>query len=131
MPRVQHEPLTDMRLRALTPGAMPIDVRDGELRGLILTVLSSGRKQFAIRYRFRGAQRRFLLGEYPAVSLAEARKRGRRARSAIDDGRDPAGERRAAKAVRTDTVEALAADYLVKHVRKFKRSAAEDERILN
>jgi site-specific recombinase XerD len=55
----------------------------------------------------------------------------RKAQSAIDDGRDPAGERQAAKAAPADRVSALAAEYLVKHARKFKRSAAEDERILN
>ncbi len=131
MPRVQQDPLTDQQIRALVAGSTPVDVRDGELRGLIISVLPSGRRQFAVRYRFRGRQRRHLLGEYPAISLAEARKRARRAQSAIDDGRDPAGERQAAKAARTDTVRALAADYLAKHARKFKRSADEDERILN
>jgi hypothetical protein len=63
--------------------------------------------------------------------LAEARKRARRAQTAVDDGRDPSGEREAAKAKRTDTVSALVDDYLEKHARKFKRSADEDERILN
>jgi integrase len=72
-----------------------------------------------------------LLGEYPAVTLAAARKRARKAQSSVDDGRDPAGERQAAKAARTDTVETLAEDYLKKHALKFKRSAAEDKRILD
>jgi integrase len=131
MPRVQHEPLTDPQLRALKPGARPIDVRDGEVRGLIITVLPSGRKQFGIRYRYRGKQRRMLIGEYDSLSLAKARKNARRALSAVDDGRDPAGEQQAAKAKREDTVQVLAADYLAKHARKFKRSADEDERILD
>src|SRR5205085_10366286 len=76
-----------------------------------------------------GKQRRLLLGEYPAVTLAVARKRARKAQSAIDDGRDLAGERHAAKAARTDTVATLADDYLKKHALKLKRSAAEDKRI--
>ena len=130
MARVEHDPLTDAQVRALKAGNMPIDVRDGGLRGLVLTVLPSGRKQFAIRYRYQGKQRRLLLGEYGSVSLAEARKRARRAQSAVDDGRDPVGERAAAAAKRTDTVATLAADYLTKHARKFKRSAPEDARIL-
>lgn len=71
-----------------------------------------------------------MLGEYPATTLVDARKRARRAQTAIHDGRDPAAEQRA-KANREDTVGALAADYLEKHARKFKRSADEDERILN
>ena len=65
------------------------------------------------------------------MSLAVARKRARKAQSSIDDGHDPAGERQAEKAARVDIVGTLAADYLAKHARKFKRSADEDERILN
>jgi hypothetical protein len=101
MPRVQQDPLTDSRLRSLAAGAIPIDVRDGEMRGLVVTVLPSGRKQFTVRYRYQGKQRRLLLGEYPALSLAKARKRARSAQTEIDDGRDPAAERRAAAAERT------------------------------
>jgi len=127
----RHSPLTDRGIRSLPTQRTPVDVRDGGQRGLVLTVLPSGRKQFTVRYRFQGKQRRLLLGEYPAVTLAVARKRARKAQSAIDDGRDVAGERQAAKAKRTDTVATLAADYLAKHARKFKRTAGEDERILN
>lgn len=128
-----HQPLTDRHIRALGPRATPRDVRDRGQHGLILTVLPSGRKQFSIRYRFRGTQRRYVLGEWPDLTLAEARKRARKAHAAIDDGRDPAGERHAAKAERTDTVKALAQDYLAKHARRHKRksSADEDERMLN
>jgi integrase len=131
MPRT-HDPLNDKRLRGLRPGTRPIDLRDGEVRGLIVTILPSGRKQFSVRYRFQGRQHRLLLGEYPGTTLAEARKRSRRAQSLIDDGRDPVGERQAAKAERTDTVTVLVAEYMANHARKFKRpaSANEDERML-
>jgi hypothetical protein len=101
-----RRPLTDRTVRHLQPRHGPVDVRDGS-SGLILTVLPSGRKQFSIRYRFGGTQRRLMFGEYPAVSLAMARKRARHADAAIDDGRDPAGEQHAAKARPTDTVAAL------------------------
>jgi integrase len=131
MPRVQNDPLTDKQVKALVPGEIPIDVRDGEVRGLIITVLPSGRKQFTVRYRIRGTQRRHMLGEYPALSLAKARKFAREAQVSIDNGHDPAGERQVAKAKRVDTVGVLADEYLAKHARKFKRTAAEDERILN
>lgn len=130
MPRSTHAPFTDHHVRALQPGPTPIDVRDGELRGLILTVLPSGRKQFSIRYRVRGRQRRLVLGEYPGLSLAQARKHARKAQTGIDEGRDLAGERQAAKLARTDTVKALVDDYLAKHARPFKKSADEDARVL-
>src|SRR5689334_15697908 len=83
----QHPPLTDRGIRALRAKETPVDVRDGGQPGLVLTVLPSGRRQFTVRYRFRSKHRRLLLGEYPSVTLAEARKRARKAQSAIDDGR--------------------------------------------
>ena len=69
----------DARLRTLAAGATPIEVRDGETRGLILTVLPSGRKQFAVRYRRAGKQKRLLLGAvvrwsgFVKLSLGNAR----------------------------------------------------------
>src|SRR4051812_18962429 len=84
----RHSTLTDRTIRTLAAKETPSDIRDGGQPGLVLTVLPSGRKQFSIRYRFQGKQRRLLLGEYPSVTLAEARKRARRAQGALDDGRD-------------------------------------------
>ena len=121
---------TDPFLRALRPSGVARDYRDTQQPGLLARVLPSGLVQFSVRYRFQGRQRRLMLGEYSAVGLADARKRARKALSAVDDGRDPAAERQAAKAQRTDTVETLAAEYLKLHARKFKRSADEDDRIL-
>lgn len=122
---------TDRHLRALRPRPVATEAWDAQQRGMMVRVLPSGRIEFAIRYRIHGKRRRLKLGEYPAVSLAVARKRARRAQSAIDNGEDPARDRQAAKAAPTDTVKSLAADYLKKHARKFKKSAAEDERLLN
>jgi integrase len=129
-PRATRSVLTDRHLRALKPAAHAQDFYDIQQRGLIARILPSGIIQFSVRYRFQGKQKRLKLGAYPAMTLQAARKRARNAQAAIDDGHDPAGERHAAKAQRTDTIEALAADYLKKHARKYKRSAHEDERIL-
>ncbi len=130
MTRPAHDPLTDQKVQALRPGSMPIDVRDGLMRGLILTILPNGRKQFTVRYRVAGKQRRLVLGEYPGLTLAKARKRARKELTAVDEGKDPAGARQAARKAPTDTVKALAADFLAKHVHKL-RGAAEVERILD
>ena len=130
MARATHDPLTDPQVRSLVPGDAIVELRDGELRGLILRVLPSGRKQFTLRYRTKGKQKRLLLGEYPGLSLAKARKQARQKLTAIDGGADPSAERQQARRAPTDTVEGLAADYLKKHAAK-KRTAAEDERILN
>src|SRR2546422_2372297 len=131
MPRVTHDPLTDNQVRHAVAGSTPRDLRDGGQRGLVLTVLPSGSKQWTARYRFGGRHRRLVLGDYPAVSLSKARNLAADIRIAVRNGQDPVAERKAAKAPSEDTVAALSADYLKKHARKFKRSAAEDERILN
>ncbi|MCR4375477.1 MAG: integrase family protein [Acidobacteria bacterium] len=128
--RAERVALTDPHVRALRPRATAFDVWDAQQRGLLVRVLPSGRIEFAIRYRIGGSRRRLKLGCYPAVSLKAARSRARSAQSAIDNGKDPAAERQAAKTAPADTVKALADDYLKKHARKFKRSAAEDERLL-
>ena len=110
--------LTDRDLRALRESVHACDVHDTRQRGLIARVLPSGIVQFSVRSCYQGTQRRLKLGEYPAVSLQLTRKRARNAPGSIDDdGRDPAGERRAAKAARTDTIGALAENDLKKHAR--------------
>lgn len=130
MPRISQDSLTDAQIRSLAPGPRPVDVRDGP-RGLILTVLPSGKKQFGVRYCFGGKHRRLVLGTFPTLTLSKARQDAEDIRSDIRKGHDPASERRAAKASRKDTVAALADDYLAKHARKFKRTASEDERAIN
>jgi integrase len=130
MPRATHAPLTDHHIRKLQPSSTPNDIRDGELRGLVLTLLPSGKRQWCVRYRAQGKQRRLVLGNYPVLTIAAARKAARNAMSDIDAGKDIAAERTAAKAIRTDTVEALAREYLKLHAWKRKRTAAEDERVL-
>ncbi|MGH9204477.1 MAG: tyrosine-type recombinase/integrase, partial [Vicinamibacterales bacterium] len=123
--------LSDQQVRKLQPGSTPIEVRDGHARGLILQVLPSGRKLWTVRYRYRGSQRRLVLGEYPTLSLAKARDAAEDARAKIRNGGDPAGERQAAREVPTDTVAALVKEYITKHVRVKMRGCAEEERVLN
>jgi integrase len=131
MPRVIHGPLSDPQVRRLQPGPTPIDVRDGHARGLILQVLPSGRKQWTVRYRYRGSQRRLSLGEYPTMSLSKARDAAEDARAEIRNGGDPAGDRQAARQAPTDTIAALVKEYVAKHVRVKMRGQVEEERILD
>jgi integrase len=137
MPRRVYPPLTDQAIRKVTPAAIPIDLRDGELRGLILTTLPSGKRRWTVRYRARDeernaiVQRRAILGNYPALSIAKARVAGRALQSAVSSDHDPVAETRQQQAVRRDTVSILAAEYLKRHAKPKKKSAAEDERALN
>ena len=46
-----YPPLSDALIAPLSPASAPVQLRDSATRQLILTVLPSGRKHFAVRYR--------------------------------------------------------------------------------
>jgi len=96
-----------MKLTAATVDKMqPTDRRqeipDSLCTGLYLTVQPTGKKGWQVRYRHGGVHRRMSLGGYPMLSLADARQRSRDVLAAATEGRDPAGEVRAAKAPKPD-----------------------------
>lgn len=75
-----------------------------------------------------GKKCRLTLGEYPAMTLAEACRRAGRLRNEARDGKDPAAERREAK--QALTFEGLAESWLERHAKLKKRSWREDARNL-
>lgn len=123
--------MTDRFLRSLRPQASIVEYRDAATRGLILRLLPSGVRQWSVRYRHAGKQRRAVLGEYPTLRLAKARIKASRTLLAARDGADPAAEQQARKRKPTDTVSALADEYLKRHARPNKRTADEDERVID
>lgn len=80
--------LTDAKARNAKAKSSPYYLADG--RGLSLYVSPAGSKLWRYRYRLGGKPKTLTLGEYPGLSLGEARKRHGRARQALRDGRDPA-----------------------------------------
>ena len=90
-----RSPLTDRHLRALRPGPAALEEWDTQQRGLMVRVLPE--RAYRVRYSVsdsRQAPAPEAWGVYPAVGLALARKRARKAQSAIDNGEDPARDRR-------------------------------------
>jgi len=89
MPRRPAFDLTS-RIASLTPG----DYADAHVTGLTLRVRPSGRRTFVLRYRDGdGRSVKYKIGDWPNVSLAQARKLAR----ALSGG-DPQAERRAQRA---------------------------------
>jgi integrase len=78
-------------------GTFRREIPDGILPGLYLIVQPSGIKSWAVRYRFEGKPAKYTIGRYPAVQLAAARDLGRSALLRVAEGRNPAGEKAAAK----------------------------------
>ena len=105
---------TDREVYALKAESARYERAVSKARGLSVLVYPNGCKTFVIRYVApNGARRRLALGDYPALSLADARLKATRIRIDIVDGKDPAGERaRARVEARTgDTLEELANGY--------------------
>jgi integrase len=115
-------------LQALKSSADQIDYMCLGFEGFGIRVYPSGRKAFFVRYR-RGGLRRFNLGNFPAVSLREARAKAESILGHVAEGDDPQADRK--EALGALTFGELAASFLEKHSKHRKRSWKEDERILN
>jgi integrase len=88
--------LTDKQVRALRTDLPQQDFMDGAgLPGFGVRVTRAGRKCFTLLYRLpwrvdpRRTQRRVTLGQYPFLSLAEARKRALEILGVVASGQDP------------------------------------------
>jgi integrase len=106
--------LTDTRIRAASPAAVPYKLRDGA--GLYLLVTPGGAKQWRLRFFVHGRETMLSLGTYPATSLKAARLRRTEIRSALEAGRNPVLERRTARAANANTFEAVAREWLAKQM---------------
>ena len=84
--------LSDMDLRQLIRKGLATAKSDGG--GLTFTLSSSGTAAWVLRYRSGGRPVELTLGRYPDISLAVARRLAAEKRVEIQQGRDPALEKR-------------------------------------
>jgi len=89
-------PLTDVAIRNAKPRPKPYKM--GDTLGLFLLVQPSGGKLWRVKYRVHGKERKLAIGTYPSVGLADARRKRDEARDLVAAGKDPAIEKRRAKA---------------------------------
>ncbi|EQD33427.1 bacteriophage P4-like integrase, partial [mine drainage metagenome] len=87
--------LTDTKLKALRPRGKLYRVTDGN--GLCVEIATSGSRLWRFRYLHNAKARMLSLGEWPSVSLAQARARRDEARALVAQGIDPSAQRKAAK----------------------------------
>ena len=88
-------PLTDLKLRRAKPEAKAYKMSDSG--GLYIEVRPTGSKLWRYRYRIAGKENVFALGEYPRVSLSDARTARDEARGLVKQGIHPAHARQAEK----------------------------------
>lgn len=110
------------------PRVGQVDYFDTTPPSLGVRVAPSGRKTWFVMYRHHGRLRRYTLGTYPAIRLADARQRATDARYLVAHGGDPAAARKADR--QAPTVAELATQYLELYAKVQKRSWDEDARLL-
>lgn len=119
--------LTDVKIRQTKPGDKPIKLTDSN--GLYLEVKPTGSKLWRYRYRLpdetgKLKENVFAIGEYPTLSLSDARAERDAARELVKSGRHPAHVRQAAKASQirqnANTFEAIGREWLEKKQPQWK-----------
>lgn len=85
-------PLTDIKIKSLKPKDKPYKVFDGN--GLYVYVTPVGGKKWRIKYYYNGKDSIYTIGDYPAVSLRDARFRLLEIKEMISQGINPALEKK-------------------------------------
>lgn len=129
--------LTAKSVESVQPnGKSRREIPDARMPGLYLVVQPSGAKSWAVRYRHGGRPRKLTIGPFPAFDLKAARDRARNALDAVDEGKDPAREKRKAKAAAKvdapdrDLVPAVFSLFVDRYARPKNRSWREGARLL-
>lgn len=106
--------LTDTRIRTLKPRASVYRISD--MGGLCIEVRPTGARCWRFRYRFAGKANMLSLGEYPAMSLQDARRERDRQKALLAAGQDPSvvrqTERLKATLAADDSFEAVAREWI-------------------
>ncbi len=104
-----------------------------EGQGLYIQVSPKGFKTWYYHYRFRGKQRWFRLGNYPTVSLKDARERREKVAQILSQDIDPIAKAALEREERDQsiTVSELVDEYIEKWAKPRKRTWREDERNLH
>ena len=79
--------LTAKSVENIKPAAVRREIPDGACRGLYLVTQPSGRKSFAVRFRFNGKPKKLTLKA--GISLAAARAAAAAALHEVEQGSDP------------------------------------------
>lgn len=105
--------LADVQIRKAKPTDKPFKLADGG--GLYLMVHPNGSKYWRLKYRYLGKEKVLAIGQYPHVTLADARAKRDDAKKLLASGADPGAVKQAEKAARMESAansfEALALEW--------------------
>jgi integrase len=120
-------PLSDVACRSFKPLKKPYKKSDSH--GLYLLIMPSGSKLWRYKYRYGGKEKSLALGQYPLISLSEAREARDKARKQLAAYKDPSlekqEEKRQALANTNNTFEAVAREWFEKNKSKWTSKHAQ------
>src|SRR5690606_10168204 len=102
------------------PGAERADYFDTNLPGFCVRVTPGGVKSFSVMYRHADRLRRYTIGTYPPLTLADARDQAKAALRDAEMGEDPAAKKKERR--QAGTFEDLTAEFMERYAKKRKRS---------
>ena len=92
------ESLLDVTVRNAKPGDKDKRLNDGN--GLYLLIKPNGAKWWRFDYSIEGKRKTLSLGTFPAISLADARRKAEEGRAKVANGVDPSDTRKEIKAAK-------------------------------
>jgi integrase len=98
---------------------------DDALAGFGVAAFPSGKKVYVAQFRQNGRSRRMSLGEHGRLTPKEARSAAKKVLGAVEHGKDPLGDRIAARAVRT--FKDVADEFMRLHVQAKRKARTADE----
>jgi integrase len=105
--------LTDAAVRRAKPQDKQYKLADE--KGMFLLITPAGSKLWRLKYRVDGKEKVLAFGQYPDVTLSDARDKRDAARKQIAEGLDPAVQKKAAKRARAfaaiNTFESVATEW--------------------
>ena len=126
-----------MKLTQASIARLPTDKPDAvyyddDLQGFGIRIRAGGSRNYVVRYRQGGLERRHTVGSVSVLSIEEARKKARKVLVAVDEGRDPTAEKATKRASASLLFSSVAADYLEAKQSTIKpRTLVESTRYLN
>lgn len=133
--RKMQKILTDTVVRSIKPPARGrVEIADTRCSGLTFRVTPGGVRSWCFRFRDPGTKRsaRMTLGLYPDLTLANARQMTDDARRTVAQGGNPLHLRREAiRNANTNTFEHLTKRFMAEYSERFKKSHAQDRRVLD
>ena len=106
-----------MKLTQASISRLPSDKADAvyyddDLDGFGIRIRAGGSRNYVVRYRLGGLERRHTIGSVSVLTLDQARQKARKVLVAVDEGRNPTAEKATKKATASLIFSSVAADYL-------------------